>query len=107
ELIAKAIAAGYTKKEEPYNGYHFRVLTSQGSAAPLGARDYIVNGMMIGGFAAMAWPADYGGSGNQTFLVNNDGIVHQKDLGPDTAKLATAIQTYNPDKSWIVTEDEE
>jgi hypothetical protein len=107
ELIAKALAQGYTKQSEPYNGYYFRVLTAQGPAAPLGARNYVVNGMMIGGFAAMAWPANYGVSGIQTFLVNNDGVVYQKDLGADTAKLAPAIQTYNPDKTWIVTEDEE
>ncbi|HEY7112139.1 MAG TPA: DUF2950 domain-containing protein [Thermoanaerobaculia bacterium] len=107
ELIAKAIAEGHTKKGEPYNGYYFRVLTSQGAAAKLGARNYIINGMMIGGFAAMAWPANYGVTGIQTFLVNNDGVVYQKDLGPETPKAAAAIQTYNPDKTWIVTEDEE
>ena len=107
ELIAKAIAEGHTKRGEPYNGYYFRVLTSQGPAAKLGARDYVVNGMMIGGFAAMAWPANYGVTGIQTFLVNNDGVVYQKDLGPETPKTAAGIQTYNPDKTWVVTEDEE
>jgi len=107
ELIAKAIAEGYTKKSDPYNGYYFRTLTSQGPAARLGARDYMVNGMMIGGFAAVAWPANYGVTGIQTFLVNSDGVVYQKDLGPETAKLAAEIKTYNPDKTWVITEDED
>jgi Protein of unknown function (DUF2950) len=107
ELIAKALAAGYTSRTEPYNGYYFRTLTAQGPAAPLGARDYIVNGMMIGGFAAIAWPAKYGVSGIQTFMVSHDGIVYQKDLGPNTAKIAPTIKRYNPDRTWIVTEDAE
>ncbi|MGE5346932.1 MAG: DUF2950 domain-containing protein [Acidithiobacillales bacterium] len=106
DLVAKALAAGYTSRTEPYNGYYFRTLTAQGPAAPLGARDYIVNGMMIGGFAALAWPAHYGVTGIQTFMVSHDGIVYQRDLGPDTAKIAPTIKRYNPDKSWIVTEDE-
>src|SRR4029077_9585313 len=85
--IAKLLAAGYTKKADPVNGYYFRTLTSQGAAARLGARSYIVKGMMIGGYAAVAWPAHYGVTGVQTFQVNNDGVVYQKDLGPDTAKI--------------------
>jgi hypothetical protein len=105
--IAKALAAGYTKKAEPYNGYYFRILTAQGPAARLGARNYIVNGMMIGGFAMVAWPATYGVTGVQTFVVNNDGLVYQKDLGPDTSKVAPAIKAYNPDKTWLVTQDAE
>ena len=105
--IAEALAAGYTDKTKPYNGYHFRTLTAQGPSAPLGARSYIVNGMMIGGFAAIAWPAQYGVTGVQTFQVNHDGIVYQKDLGPETSKLAPAIKAYNPDKTWTITEDEE
>ena len=105
--IAEALAAGYTKKAEPYNGYYFRTLTAQGPAARLGARNYIVNGMMIGGFAAIAWPATYGVTGVQTFIVNNDGVVYQKDLGADTGKVAPAIKKFNPDKGWTVTKDEE
>jgi hypothetical protein len=104
--IGKLLAAGYTKKTEPVNGYYFRTLTSQGPAARLGARNYVVKGMMIGGFAAIAWPAHYGVTGVQTFQVNNDGVVYQKDLGPDTAKIAAGIQRFNPDKGWTVTEDE-
>ena len=107
DAIAKALAAGYTKKSEPYNGYYFRTLTAQGPAARLGARNYVVNGMMIGGFAAIAWPANYGVTGVQTFIVNSDGVVYQKDLGPETAQLAPAIKAYNPDKTWIITKDAE
>jgi hypothetical protein len=104
--IAALLAAGYKDKAAPISGYYFRALTSQGPNARLGARDYIVNGMMIGGFAAVAWPANYGVTGVQTFQVNSDGIVYQKDLGPETAKLAPAIKSYNPDKTWVATEDE-
>ncbi len=105
--IARLLAAGYTKKAEPVNGYYFRTLTAQGPAARLGARNYIVNGMMIGGFAAIAWPAHYGVTGVQTFQVNNDGVVYQKDLGPDTAKVAAGVKQFNPGKGWTVTDDEE
>jgi hypothetical protein len=103
--VAAALAEGYTKKSEPYNGYHFRILTSQGTAAPRGARNYVVGGAMIGGFAMVAWPATYDVTGIQTFIVNQDGIVYQKDLGPNTSKLAPAIKSYNPDKGWIETDD--
>jgi hypothetical protein len=105
--IAKLLAEGYSNKAEPVNGYYFRTLTAQGPNARLGARNYIINGAMIGGFAAIAWPAKYGSTGIQTFLVNNDGDVYQKDLGPETAKTAAGIKTYNPDKTWIITEDED
>jgi hypothetical protein len=104
--VAQALAAGYTSRLEPYNGYYFRTLTAQGPDAPLGARDYVVKGMMIGGFAAIAWPVTYGVTGVQTFQVNNDGLVYQKDLGPETGKIAPTIKRYNPDKTWLVTEDE-
>jgi hypothetical protein len=106
EGVAHAIAEGYTDKSQPYNGYYFRTLTAQGPSARLGERNYIYKGMMIGGFAAVAWPANYGVTGIQTFQVNNDGLVYQKDLGPDTAKLAAAIMAFEPDKTWLVTEDE-
>ncbi len=105
--IGKLLAAGYTNKAEPVNGYYFRTLTGQGPAARLGARNYIVKGMMIGGFAAIAWPAHYGVTGVQTFQVNNDGVVYQKDLGAGTAKIAPGIKRFNPDKGWTVTEDAE
>ncbi len=104
--IARLLAAGYTKKAEPVNGYYFRTLTAQGPAARLGARNYIVKGMMIGGFAAIAWPAHYGVTGVQTFQVNNDGVVYQKDLGLETGTIAPKIKAFNPAKGWVVTEDE-
>jgi hypothetical protein len=105
--IATAVAEGHSDKTKPYNGYYFRTLTAQGPSAPKGARSYVVKGAMIGGFALVAWPATYDVTGIQTLLVNQDGIVYQKDLGPETAKLGPAIQAYDPDKTWIVTEDEE
>jgi hypothetical protein len=107
DVVAKALAAGYTSKAEPYNGYYVRTLTKQGPSARLGERDYLINGRMIGGFAAIAWPANYGVTGIMTFLVNNDGVVYQKDLGPDTAKIAPAIESYDPDKTWEITDDEQ
>jgi hypothetical protein len=106
DVVAKALAEGYKSKSEPLHGYYFRTLTKQGPSARLGERDYVVNGRMIGGFAALAWPANYGVTGIMTFLVNNDGVVFQKDLGADTAKVAATIDSFNPDKTWEVTEDE-
>jgi hypothetical protein len=105
--LAKALAEGYSDKTKPYNGYYIRPLTSQGPKARLGARDYVWKGAMIGGFAAVAWPANYGVTGIQTFQVNNDGVVYQKDLGPKTGEIAPTIKAYNPDKTWVETKDEE
>ena len=107
DVVAKALAEGYSKKEEPFHGYYYKVLKGQGKAAPLGELDYVIRGNMIGGFALVAWPAKYRVTGVKTFIVSNDGIVYQKDLGPDTAKIASAMTRYNPDKSWVETEDEE
>jgi hypothetical protein len=106
EAIANALTEGY-KKGDPYHGYFFRVLKGQGPAAPLGKLDYVINGKMIGGFALVAWPVEYLVTGVQTFIVSHDGFVYQKDLGPDTAKIVSAITLYNPDKSWRATEDEQ
>ena len=106
EAIAKALEEGYTSKSEPYHGYFFKVLKAQGPAAPLGDLDYVVNGAMIGGFALVAWPAEYRVTGVKTFMINHAGIVYQKDLGPETAKLASSITRYNPDKTWQHTDDE-
>jgi hypothetical protein len=90
----------------PYAGYYFKILTAQGAGAPAGKYSYITNGRLIGGFAMVAWPADYGKTGVMTFLVNHYGDVYQKDLGPKTATLAAEIHEYNPDKSWTkVTDD--
>ncbi len=86
----------------PYYGYFYRILTRQGAAADGGAKDYIVNGDMTGGFALIAWPAEYGNSGIMTFIVGPDGVVHEDDLGTDTATTAAAITEYNPDDDWDV-----
>jgi hypothetical protein len=104
-LVAAARATGYrrsanTEEPSPYHGYFFKVLTGQGPNAPGGAIDYIVNGRMIGGFGLVAWPARYGDSGVMTFMVNHDDVVYQKNLGPQTAKLAPAISRFDPDQSW-------
>ena len=107
ETIAKAIEEGYSNKSGPYRGYYFKTLVGQGPAAPLGQLDYVVNGVMIGGFALVAWPAEYRVTGVQTFIVSYDGTVFQKDLGPDTAKIAAAMELYNPDKTWHRTDDEQ
>jgi len=106
EKVAAAIARGYSNRNEPFHGYFFKVLKGQGPAAPLGEMDFMVKGLMIGGFALIAFPAQYRLTGVQTFIVSHDGIVYQKDLGPKTLELANAIDRYNPDKSWTpVTDD--
>lgn len=100
EQIAAAIARGYSSKTEPYHGYFFKVLKGQGPAAPLGQLDFVVKDVMIGGFALVAFPAQYRLTGVQTFMVSHDGVVYQKDLGPKTLELAAAIDRFNPDKTW-------
>jgi hypothetical protein len=85
---------------KPYHGYYFRILTAQGPEASGGAHSYIVKGEMIGGFALIAWPAEYGVSGIKTFIVNYEGVVYEKDLGPTTASLARLTTKFNPDKTW-------
>ncbi|HEU0289687.1 MAG TPA: DUF2950 domain-containing protein [Burkholderiales bacterium] len=99
-LFARAKAEGYTKGDDAYYGYHYRIIRGQGPSAPGGAYDYVAQGRMIGGFALVAWPASYGNSGVMTFIVNHDGVVHEKDLGPDTAAAVKKITRFNPDKSW-------
>ena len=105
ENIADALQQGYTDKAKPYHGYFFKILKGQGPAAPLGKLDFVVEGAMIGGFALAAAPADYRVTGVKTFIVGYDGIVYQKDLGPDTLKVFKNMELYNPDKSWSSTED--
>jgi hypothetical protein len=100
EKVAQAIARGYTTRTEPYHGYYFKVLKGQGPAAPLGEMDFLVKGVMIGGFALIAFPAQYRLTGVKTFMVSHDGVVYQKDLGPKTLELAGKIEKFNPDKSW-------
>ena len=100
EGLALAIAEGYSKKNEPFHGYYFKVLKGQGPAAPLGEIDFVVKGVMIGGFALVAAPADYRVSGVKTFIVSHDGVVYAKDLGPTTLAAFAAMDRYNPDKTW-------
>jgi hypothetical protein len=100
EEIARAIDQGYTSRAEPYHGYFFKVLKSQGPAAPLGAMDYVVNGVMIGGFALAAAPAEYGVTGMKTFVVSHDGVVYQKDFGSPTLDQFAKMERYNPDRTW-------
>jgi len=100
EKVAAAIARGYSNRSEPFHGYFFKVLKGQGPAAPLGEMDFVVKGAMIGGFALIAFPAQYRVTGVQTFMVSHDGVVYQKDLGPKTIELAGAIDRFNPDKTW-------
>jgi hypothetical protein len=103
---AEAILQAEGKKPAPYHGYYFHVLKAQGPDAPGGAMDYVVKGEMIGGFAMVAWPAEYGVSGIKTFLVSHHGAVYEKDLGPTTATLARAMTRFNPDKTWNAVEGE-
>ena len=100
EKVAQAIARGYANRNEPYHGYFFKVLKGQGPAAPLGELDYVVKGVMIGGFALIASPAQYRNTGVKTFLVSQDGVVYEKDLGPNTLTLFQSIDRFNPDRSW-------
>lgn len=103
-LVASATAEGYKKDTGgnpiPFRGYYYKVLTRQGRNALGGPKNYLVDGKMTKGFAFLAYPAEYRASGVMTFMINKDGVIVQKDLGPDTAKLASAIVEYNPDKSW-------
>ena len=99
KIIAQAFAEGYTQGES-YHGYYFRVLTAQGSKAPGGEMSYLEDGALTKGFALIAWPATYGSTGVMTFVVNKTGIVYQKDLGHDTAQIASRYKAYNPDDTW-------
>jgi hypothetical protein len=102
ELAAQASAEGYKvgDQPEPYHGYYFRILTAQGSGAPGGPLNYVVKGKMIGGFALVAYPAEYGNSGVMTFMVNHAGTVYQKDLGKRTEAIAKRIYLFDPDQTW-------
>jgi Protein of unknown function (DUF2950) len=100
EKVAAAIARGYANRNEPYHGYLFKVLKGQGPAAPLGQLDYVIKGAMIGGFALLASPAQYRNTGVKSFMVSQDGVVWEKDLGPKTLELFQSIDRFNPDKTW-------
>jgi hypothetical protein len=111
-LAAQAVQEGYKERKPgdnptPYHGYFYRILKVQGKNAPGGAYDYVVRGKMIGGFALVAYPAEYGASGIMTFIVNHDGVVYQKDLGKETGKIASAITKYDPDKTWEKVEEQQ
>lgn len=102
-LVAKAESAGYkgpAGPRVPYWGYYYRIVKAQGPSAPGGAYDYVVRGRMIGGFALIAYPAEYGASGVMTFMVSHDGVVYQKDLGPGTAATARGLTRFDPDPTW-------
>src|SRR6266571_6700551 len=107
EEVAKALEEGYSAQAgKPYHGYYFKVLKGQGPAAAMGEMDFVVGGAMIGGFALAAAPAQYRVTGVMTFIVGPDGVVYEKDLGPDTLKTFQSMDKYNPDKTWKVTEDD-
>ncbi len=106
EVVAKALAEGYSIGKTGYHGYYFKILKGQGPAAPLGKLDYVIEGAMIGGFALVAVPAEYRVTGVKTFIVSNDGIVYQKDLGPDSLEIVKKMELYNPDSTWKPTDDE-
>lgn len=102
-LVADASSEGYTAQQgnpTPFHGYYFRILTKQGAAAKGGARDYLANGQLAKGFGFVAYPAEYRNSGVMTFIVNQDGVIYEKDLGDDTQKLGSTMTDYNPDASW-------
>lgn len=100
DAVAKAIEQGYTTQGIPFHGYYFKILKGQGPAAPMGELDFVVRGAMIGGFALAAAPAQYRVTGVQTFIINQDGVIYQKDLGPDTLNVFKSMDRYNPDKTW-------
>jgi hypothetical protein len=107
EKIAEAIEQGYTNKASPYHGYFFKVLKGQGPAAPLGEMNYVIEGVMIGGFALLASPAEYGVTGVKSFMVSQDGVVYEKDLGPSTLDIFAKTELFNPDKTWDPVEEDD
>ena len=107
EAVARAIQEGYsTENKSGYHGYYFKVLKGQGPAARLGQLDYVINGIMIGGFALAAVPAEYRVTGVKTFIVSYDGIVYERDLGPDSINVVKSMERYNPDQTWKITTDQ-
>jgi hypothetical protein len=114
-MAAEAAAEGYSRRDpakaptapRPYHGYYFRLLKSQGPYAKGGARDYVVRGRLIGGFAVIAWPATYGNSGIMTFIVNHDGVVYQRDFGEETPQSVARITSFNPDPRWTKVEPQD
>ena len=112
-LVAQAWVEGYrqktkilTEQQSPYHGYYFKILTQQGKYAPAGKYNYVINGHMIGGFALVAWPAEWDNTGVMTFIVNQQGKVYEKNLGPKTPSIARAMTTYNPDNTWTLAREQ-
>ena len=105
DQVARALAEGYTIGKAGFHGYYFKILKGQGPAARMGRLDYVIEGIMIGGFALAAVPAEYRVTGVKTFIVSADGIVYQKDLGPDSLEIVKKMELYNPDKTWQPTDD--
>jgi len=103
--IARAIEQGYSLGTDPYHGYYFKILKGQGPAAPLGQMDFVMKGVMIGGFALVASPAAYAVTGVRTFIVSHDGVVYEKDLGPGTVEEFNKMERFNPDASWTPVQD--
>ncbi len=106
DAVAKALEEGYTSGKSGFHGYYFKILKGQGPVAPMGRLDYVIEGIMIGGFALVAVPAEYRVTGVNTFIVSNDGIVYQKDLGPNSLNIVKTMELYNPDKTWHPTDDQ-
>jgi len=100
EKIARAIEQGYSGNAEPYHGYFFKILKGQGPAAPLGEMDFVVKGVMIGGFALVVAPAEYAVTGVKSFIVSHDGVVYEKDFGSSTLVEFIKMERFNPDRSW-------
>ncbi len=105
EEVGRAIEKGYSQSD-PFHGYYFKILKGQGPAAPLGQLDFVVKGAMIGGFALIAAPSQYRITGVKTFMVSHDGVVYEKDLGPNTLELAKKIELFNPDRTWTPVSDQ-
>jgi hypothetical protein len=106
EAVAKALEEGYSTGKDGFHGYYFKILKGQGPAAPIGKINYVIEGIMIGGFALAAVPTQYRVTGVKSFIVSNDDIVYQKDLGPDSLNIVKNMELYNPDKTWQATDDE-
>ncbi len=114
ELVAKARMEGYRKskaafkeeKPEPFHGYYFKILTRQGRGTPGGKYNYVINGNMVGGFALAAFPSNWGKSGIMTFIVNQQGKIYQKNLGPNTLKIARGMQSYRPNETWTAVKED-
>jgi hypothetical protein len=106
EAVAKALQEGYSSGKEGYHGYYFKILKGQGPAARLGKLNYVIEGIMIGGFALVAVPVEYRVTGVKTFIVSNDGIVYEKDIGPDSLEIVKKMEFYNPDSTWKPTDDQ-